>query len=141
MPFDPRVHVGVCAIVHRVEDNALLMVQRTGTASYADGRGTWAVPGGWLEFGEDPLYAAAREVFEETGVNVTPVEKVGFASNLSDDLGRYIVTLFVGCRYVSGEPRVTEPDKCGSVEWVRDLQDGRPLFLVLRNLIAERGVV
>jgi len=127
MPPDPQVHTGVSAIVHRPADGALLMVQRTGTALYADGRGSWCVPGGWLDFGETPRLAACREVLEETGVVVVAERDLGFVCNPSDDGARTIVTLMIGCRYVSNEPIVTEPEKCGRVEW-----DGRTLFLPLR---------
>ena len=140
MPPDPRVHVGVCAVVRRRagDDSILLMVQRTGTASYADGRGTWSVPGGWVDFGESPSQTARREVHEETGVEVAyEVEPLGFVSNLSDDRQRHVVTLFMGCRYLRGEARVTEPDKCGAVEWVEHVLDGRPLFLPLRLWIEQ----
>ena len=35
----------------------------------ADGR--WTLPGGWIDLGESPAYAAEREVLEETGMKVT----------------------------------------------------------------------
>ena len=35
-------------------------------------RGTWGIPQGFMEHGETSLQAAAREVYEETGVVVDP---------------------------------------------------------------------
>ena len=45
-------------------DPQILMVKET-----ADGR--WTLPGGWIDLGESPAYAAEREVLEETGMKVT----------------------------------------------------------------------
>src|SRR5947207_11848822 len=59
---DPKVAVGVAVF----RDDALLLVRRT----MEPGRGRWALPGGFLDAGEDPRAAAARETLEETSVEV-----------------------------------------------------------------------
>jgi 8-oxo-dGTP diphosphatase len=59
---DPKVGVG--AAVFR--DGQLLLVRRV----MEPGRGLWALPGGFLDAGEDPRVAVAREVLEEAGVEV-----------------------------------------------------------------------
>lgn len=109
------------------------MVRRGGVGQFAsDGHGTWSVPGGWLDFGESPPQAAAREVAEETGATVTPLSNAGFVCSTSYDGKFQIVTLFVRCSWQSGEPHVTEPDKCPEVEWVPWLEvPTRPLFTPL----------
>lgn len=40
-------------------------------------KGTWSLPGGRCEQGEDSAAAAVREVREETGLDVVPVRLVG----------------------------------------------------------------
>ncbi len=52
---------------------AVLLVERK-NPPYA---GRWALPGGFVEAGEEPLAAAARELSEETGVEGLPLEEVG----------------------------------------------------------------
>ncbi len=49
-----------------VEDGRVLFGQRSGDPE----RGKWALPSGYIEFDEDFITAAAREVAEETGLQV-----------------------------------------------------------------------
>ncbi len=129
MPADPNVKVGTGAIVR--SDDHILMMQRFG----ADGEGTWSVPGGWLEFGEAPEEAAAREVLEETGLTVRPLGGCGVINFLSDDGKTWIVDLFVVCEYRGGTPRVTEPDKCLSVGFQPEYDLPTPLYEPFRQWV------
>ncbi len=61
--LDPKVGVGA---VVRDPQGRLLLVQR----AVPPGKGRWALPAGYVDAGEDPREAAAREVREETGLEV-----------------------------------------------------------------------
>lgn len=51
--------------------------------------GAWSLPGGALELGETTAEGVIREVFEETGVRVNPVEIVATLDRIvRDDDGR-----------------------------------------------------
>ena len=72
--------------------------------------GTWALPGGHLEFGESFETCATREVLEETGIQVKG-DSVRFLTATNDVMAsehKHYVTIFMGCRLETEglEPRV-----------------------------------
>jgi ADP-ribose pyrophosphatase YjhB (NUDIX family) len=91
---DPKIAVGVAVF----RDDALLLVRRV----MEPGRGKWALPGGWVDVGQDPREAAAREALEEAGIVVEVGEVVEAFLNPPAD-GGALFLLFAG-RWISGEP-------------------------------------
>src|SRR3954454_13096285 len=75
----PKVAVGVAVF----RDDALLLVRRV----MEPGRGRWALPGGFVDAGEDPRVAAAREAEEEAGVAVEVGEVIDLFANPPEDGG------------------------------------------------------
>ncbi len=83
-------------------------------------KGYWSLPGGLVETGESLDAAVRREVLEETGLRVKPVEMYGvFERILHDARGRveyhYLLTDYV-CRVEGGE--LQAGDDVSRVEWV-----------------------
>jgi 8-oxo-dGTP diphosphatase len=116
MPPPMNVFVGVAAYVETVA--GVLLRQRGGHGDFAsDGYGCWGLPGGWLEFGEQPYDAARREVEEETGALVRPVSDAGFVTGTSDNGRFHIVTLVIKCEFIGGLVWNAEPDKSLAVKW------------------------
>jgi ADP-ribose pyrophosphatase YjhB (NUDIX family) len=91
---DPKVAVGVAVF----RDDALLLVRRV----MEPGRGRWALPGGYVDAGEDPRLAAAREAAEEAGVTVQVGGVVDVFANSPDDGGALFI--LYAATWVSGEP-------------------------------------
>ena len=59
------------------DDDRLLLCRLSGGMSEA---GKWTLPGGGIEFGEDPEAAMIREVEEETGLRVSSAGLAGISS-------------------------------------------------------------
>jgi 8-oxo-dGTP diphosphatase len=67
------------------------------------GTGRWDIPGGFLHEGEDPLDGLRREVLEETGYRIEPLEFFGAWTEPYE--GRLVLALTWTARIVGGEPR------------------------------------
>lgn len=91
--------IGVGAVV--VEEGRVLLVRR-GTEPL---KGHWSLPGGLIELGEPLLAAVVREVREETGLTVDPVELIELLDRIhrQDERVRYhyVIADYL-CRVVGG---------------------------------------
>ena len=84
-------------------------------------KGYWSLPGGLVETGESLDEAVRREILEETGLRVKPVEMFGvFERVMKDARGRaeyhYLLLDYV-CKVVGGKLRAG--DDVARVAWVR----------------------
>jgi 8-oxo-dGTP diphosphatase len=71
-------------------------------------RGRWLVPGGTVELGETLEQAVVREIREETGLEVAPLEMLTVFDRIDRHEGRvlyhYVIVDYL-CEYVAGEPQ------------------------------------
>jgi 8-oxo-dGTP diphosphatase len=96
----------------------------------AHGAGEWAWPGGHLEYMESFEDCARREVMEETGIEIHNIRFLRLM-NLKEYAPKHYVDIGLVADWLSGEPKVTEPDNVEGWEW-RDLGDlPQPLFATL----------
>lgn len=118
-----RVAVAAKALI-RGEDDRILMIENPDVG--------WEIPGGKMEEDEDLLKCLHREVFEETGTQISDCRLAGIYSNLS---GNGVVFAFVS-KYVSGS--VTTSPESTKVEWVKpDECLGRVSHPVIRDRIRD----
>ena len=81
------------------ENGRVLLGRRSGEPS----AGLWDIPGGFLDEDEHPLDALRREFREETGLEIEPVEFLGYW--LQPYAGRTVLCLTWIARRTGGEPR------------------------------------
>lgn len=69
-------------------------------------RGCWDIPGGFLDEGEHPLDGMRRELREETGLDVEPLEFLGAWMDRygGDSTAQATLNLYWTARAVGGEP-------------------------------------
>jgi len=109
---------GVGALIFRGRGTRgpILLVERGGHPL----KGYWSLPGGLVETGESLDEAVRREILEETGLRVKPVEMFGvFERVMRDARGRaeyhYLLMDYV-CKVTGG--RLQAGDDVARAEWV-----------------------
>lgn len=93
-----------------VKDGKLLMIRRGNDP----GKGLWSIPGGRLDRGEYIVDAVAREVKEETGLDVEVRELLGILEVPGDP--HYVILDHVAA--YSGDAEPTPGGDVDAVEWV-----------------------
>lgn len=118
--------VAVSAIV-RDAAGRILLVQRSAPPE----TGRWTLPGGRVEPGEGLAQAAAREVLEETRLQVRITAEAGTVQRATPDGGVYEIHCFT-TEYRGGEPvagsdaagvRWATVDELGTLELTRGLRE------------------
>lgn len=105
-----RFHLIVAVCVHR-EDGSLLLTQRAAVKEFALG---WEFPGGSALAGESSRAAASRELWEETGLAVSP--------EALTPIGRFVEASALLDFYTASEPSNAElklqASEVAGSEWV-----------------------
>ena len=96
----PTPKVDIRALVLNTDHQILLVQERS------DGR--WALPGGWADIGLTAREVAAKEVFEETGLTVSPTRLLAVFDKKCHPhppQAYYVYKFVILCSYVSGDLR------------------------------------
>jgi ADP-ribose pyrophosphatase YjhB (NUDIX family) len=129
--------VGVGAIV--VHDARVLLVRRGSEPL----KGHWTLPGGVLEVGESLTDGVIREVREETGLDVEPIELIELLDRIHREDGRvrfhYVIADYL-CRVTGGELRAASD--AAAARWVEHAEWNSHSALVLDPItvrVIEKG--
>jgi mutator protein MutT len=129
--------VGVGAVI--VYQDRVLLVRRATEPL----KGQWTLPGGMLELGETLAQGVAREVREETGLDVEPIELLEIFDRIHREAGRvrfhYVIADYL-CRVTGGELRAASD--AGAVRWVERAEWNSHSALVLDPIavrVIEKG--
>jgi 8-oxo-dGTP diphosphatase len=114
-PEVPLVAMGAVVV-----DKGRVLLVRRGSEPL---KGHWSLPGGLLEVGESLSEGVVREVREETGLTVQPVELVELLDRIHRDSERvryhYVIADYL-CRVVSGD--LKEASDAAAVRWVERVE-------------------
>jgi len=104
--YPNRPYLAVSAAIFR--DGKVLVVRRARKPAL----NYYTLPGGGVEAGETLTQAVRREVREETALEVEPIALAGHREVIQHDAEgrtqRHFVILCFACRYVAGEPALSE---------------------------------
>jgi ADP-ribose pyrophosphatase YjhB (NUDIX family) len=93
------------------DDGRILLARRAADP----GRGLWDILGGFADEGESPLETLVRELREETGVEIEPLEFYGAWPDRYGDGGVWTLNLYWTARIAAGEPEAA--DDVAEVRW------------------------
>src|SRR5580658_10770991 len=130
--------VGVGAVI--VDRGRVLLVRR----GQEPLKGQWSLPGGMLEVGESLTAGVVREVREETGLTVEPVELIELLDRIHREGERvqyhYVIADYL-CRVTGGEARAASD--ADEVRWVERAEWNPPRRTLkldpLTALVIEKG--
>jgi 8-oxo-dGTP diphosphatase len=97
-----------------IEDGDRVLLARRAHEPF---QGRWDIPGGFLEEGEHPLDGLKRELLEETGLDVEPLDFLGAWMDRygHDSTAEATLNLYWTARVAGGEPEAA--DDVSELRW------------------------
>ena len=129
--------LAVDAAVRRGDE--VLLIQR-GNEPW---KGAWALPGGFVDYGEDPTDAVLRELEEETGLKVEILEYVGFIEydvNQGGASGKSPKRVYYFLMRPVGGDFSLHDNEFDIVQWVKDINISSTLTYDNEVDIVQKGL-
>jgi 8-oxo-dGTP diphosphatase len=118
-----------CAVC--VDDDGRILLARRAADVF---NGAWDLPGGFVDFDEHPLDTVRRELREESGLEVEPLEFLGIWMDRysEDESGPSTLNLYWTARVTGGEPEAA--DDVSELRWFARDELPPPDDLAFRNV-------
>ena len=104
--------IGVKAIIEK--NNEILLIKRS--EKYEHLKDAWDIPGGRLEFGEEPEDGLKREIKEETGLQLKEIKHILDASTVFKNEEKHIVRITYLCTVEEGITKISNEHT--HIEWI-----------------------
>jgi len=119
MENKPKVtRAGMGVMVRNAKGEVLLGLRNSDVikaSSDLHGEGTWTFPGGKFDFGDGLFEGAARELKEETDLDLIEAEIISISNERTD--GAHYITLGFMAKKYAGEVKTMEPEEIVKWEW------------------------
>jgi 8-oxo-dGTP diphosphatase len=141
----PALAVDGAVLVRRPEPDGgarthILLIERGGEPF----AGSWALPGGFVDYGEDPDVAVTRELAEETGLRDLPLRQFHTFGGPDRDPRGHTVSVIYVAELVGDLPPVAGGDDAARARWF-PVDELPPLAFdhdrVLARLLAGLGLI
>jgi 8-oxo-dGTP diphosphatase len=130
---------GVGTLVILKNNNKVLLGRRKGS----HGHGEWSFPGGHLELNETIEECGKRELFEETGIDIsklTPID-MGYTNDIFHTEKKHYITVYHQYNLTSVvNAEIKEPEKCFEWMWADVNNLPSPLFLCVKNYLLKNSL-
>ncbi|MBT4070042.1 MAG: NUDIX hydrolase [Euryarchaeota archaeon] len=97
-------------------DDSILLIKR----KFPPMQGAWALPGGFVERGENPIDAAVRELLEETGMHGENPKLVSVMGDADRDPRKHIVSIVYEIEVSKEQQPIAGDDAADAKFWPID---------------------
>ncbi|MBN1503072.1 NUDIX domain-containing protein [Candidatus Woesearchaeota archaeon] len=101
-----KFFIGVKALI--VHNGKVLLIKRSHKYENYDAHEFWDIPGGRLNFGEEPIEGLKREVYEETGLEINSIRQILDASTIHKDDNEQIIRITYLCTVKNHQTKLSD---------------------------------